>query len=61
MDKLKEEITFQSPSARVAVLPVDIQNYKDVDKSVEAAAAEFGSIDILVNNVSFLLPYANTF
>jgi NAD(P)-dependent dehydrogenase (short-subunit alcohol dehydrogenase family) len=47
------------PSAKVAVFAVDIQNFKDVDKAVEAAVAEFGSIDILVNNVSIILPQMN--
>jgi NAD(P)-dependent dehydrogenase (short-subunit alcohol dehydrogenase family) len=31
---------------------LDIQSFKDVDKAVESAVAEFGSVDILVNNAS---------
>ncbi|KAH9216596.1 short-chain dehydrogenase/ reductase-like protein [Leptodontidium sp. 2 PMI_412] len=50
LDKLKERILSKTPSAKVAVFAVDIQNFKDVDKAVEAAVVEFGSIDILVNN-----------
>lgn len=41
----------KSPSTRVSVFAIDIQNYKDVDKAVESAVIEFGSIDILINNV----------
>ena len=54
MDKIKEIIANETPSAKVAVFAVDIQNFTDVDKVVETAVAEFGSIEILVNNVSIL-------
>lgn len=59
LDKLKERILSKTPSAKVAVFAVDIQNFKDVDKAVEAAVVEFGSIDILVNNVSSIAPRMN--
>lgn len=52
MEKLKEAIASETPSAKVAIFAIDIQSFKDVDKAVEAVVEEFGSIDILINNVS---------
>ncbi|TGO58357.1 hypothetical protein BCON_0056g00130 [Botryotinia convoluta] len=54
LDKIKEKILSKTPSTRVSVFAIDIQSYKDVDKAVESAVTEFGSIDILINNVAGL-------
>ncbi|KAF7893792.1 hypothetical protein EAF00_007306 [Botryotinia globosa] len=50
LDKIKENILSKTPSTRISVFAIDIQSYKDVDKAVETAVTEFGSIDILINN-----------
>ncbi|KAM0130332.1 hypothetical protein ACHAP3_007471 [Botrytis cinerea] len=55
LDKIKENILSKSPSTRVSVFAIDIQNYKDVDKAVESAVIEFGSIDVLINNAGLAL------
>ncbi|TGO74747.1 hypothetical protein BELL_0259g00090 [Botrytis elliptica] len=55
LDKIKEKILSKTLSTRISVFAIDIQNYKDVDKAVEFAVTEFGSIDILINNAGLAL------
>lgn len=42
----------ENPDVKIAVYPVDIQDYATVDAAVEAVVSEIGPIDILINNVS---------
>ncbi|KAF7956224.1 hypothetical protein EAE96_005144 [Botrytis aclada] len=55
LDKIKEKILSKAPSTRISVFTIDIQSYKDVDKAVESAVIEFGSINILINKAGLAL------
>ncbi|KAF7885966.1 uncharacterized protein EAF02_004475 [Botrytis sinoallii] len=55
LDKIKEKILSKNPFHENFCFAIDIQNYKDVDKAVESAVTEFGSIDILINNAGLAL------
>ncbi|TGO87907.1 hypothetical protein BPOR_0196g00090 [Botrytis porri] len=55
LDKIKEQILSKTPSTRISIYAIDIQNYKYVDKAVESPVTEFGAIDILLNNAGLAL------
>jgi NAD(P)-dependent dehydrogenase (short-subunit alcohol dehydrogenase family) len=45
-------VTAAAPSAGVLTVATDVRKPEDVDRMVEAAAAKFGRIDILINNAA---------
>jgi NAD(P)-dependent dehydrogenase (short-subunit alcohol dehydrogenase family) len=45
-------VTAAAPSAGVLTVATDVRTPDDVDRMVEAAAAKFGRIDILINNAA---------
>ncbi|WP_219838589.1 SDR family NAD(P)-dependent oxidoreductase [Paenibacillus sp. R14(2021)] len=59
LSKLEETsvmIKETGAAGRVVVIPADISIEKDVEAAVERAAAEFGTIDVLVNNAAVFEP-----
>ncbi|KAK5046883.1 hypothetical protein LTR84_007237 [Exophiala bonariae] len=57
-DKLvgvQKKIQERHVNVKVAIYPVDLQDYKAVDEVVEAVVSKFGQIDILINNAGLAL------
>ncbi|MBN2155458.1 MAG: SDR family oxidoreductase [Candidatus Lokiarchaeota archaeon] len=53
-DRLREtEDIVNQTGQRVLVVPGDVQDYSDVKNIVDKGIAEFGKIDILINNAGF--------
>jgi len=50
-----EAVKKAAPNAKVSYFVVDIQNYDSVKSAVDQAVQQCGDIDILVNNVWYLI------
>jgi 3-oxoacyl-[acyl-carrier protein] reductase len=50
LESLRAELLADDPDSRVLVLPADVTDEASVASAVAAAEAEFGGIDLLVNN-----------
>ena len=52
-EKVAAEVVAMNTGSRVKVLPADVANHEQVDAMVAQSIEEFGSIDVLVNNVGW--------
>ncbi len=52
-DKVAAEVAAMGTGSKVQVVATDVTQHEQVDKMVEQAIAEFGSVDVLVNNVGW--------
>ena len=52
-EKVAAEVVAMKTGSRVKVLPADVSNHQQVDTMVAQSIEEFGSIDVLVNNVGW--------
>ncbi len=52
-EKVAAEVVAMKTGTRVKVLPADVSNHQQVDTMVAQSIEEFGSIDVLVNNVGW--------
>jgi 2-hydroxycyclohexanecarboxyl-CoA dehydrogenase len=54
-EKVAEEVAGTNPGVRVKVIAADVTDHLQVGKMVEQSISEFGSVDVLVNNVGWTI------
>ncbi|HJN87202.1 MAG: SDR family oxidoreductase [Dehalococcoidia bacterium] len=54
-EKVAEEVAGTNPGTRVKVIATDVTDHFQVGKMVEQSISEFGSVDVLVNNVGWTI------
>lgn len=54
-EKVAAEVKAQGAGGRVTVIPTDVTDHQQVDDMVARTIAEFGHIDVLVNNVGWTI------
>ncbi len=54
-EKVAAEVAASNDRSTVKVLAADVSDHQQVDRMVEQAIAEFGRIDVLVNNVGWTI------
>ena len=52
-EKVAAEVLAMGTGSKVQVVATDVTQHEQVNKMVEQAIAEFGSVDVLVNNVGW--------
>ena len=52
-EKVASEVTAANPDCKVKVVATDVTDNQQVESMVERSIAEFGGIDVLVNNVGW--------
>ena len=52
-EKVAAEVLAMGTGSNVQVVATDVTQHEQVNKMVEQAIAEFGSVDVLVNNVGW--------
>ena len=52
-EKVADEAPAMGTGSKVQVVAADVTQHEQVNKMVEQAIAEFGSVDVLVNNVGW--------
>ncbi len=52
-EKVADEVRAMGTGSKVQVVATDVTQHEQVNKMVEQAIAEFGSVDVLVNNVGW--------
>ena len=54
-EKVAEEVAATNSESRIMVVATDVSDHLQVESMVEQSLAEFGSIDVLVNNVGWTI------
>ncbi|PKB79471.1 MAG: hypothetical protein BZY88_13205 [SAR202 cluster bacterium Io17-Chloro-G9] len=54
-EKVAAEVAAMDTGARTKVIPADVTDHLQVEPMVEQSIAEFGSVDVLVNNVGWTM------
>jgi 2-hydroxycyclohexanecarboxyl-CoA dehydrogenase len=52
-ERVAAEVAVMNPASRVKVVPTNVTDHRQVEAMVGQSIAEFGSIDVLVNNVGW--------
>lgn len=52
-EKVAAEVAAMNTGSRVKVIPADVTNHQQVDEMVAGSIEEFGSVDVLINNVGW--------
>jgi short-subunit dehydrogenase len=55
LQSVSESIKQLNPATKVEIYAIDLQDHVAVDRAVKDSIEKLGGIDILVNNVSFLV------
>ena len=53
--RVAQEVEARGTGSRVAVVTTDVTNHDSVNSMVETATAEFGGVDVLVNNAGWTI------
>lgn len=54
-EQVAAEVAAKDGQSRIKVIATDVSDHQQVDSMVEQSVAEFGSIDVLVNNVGWTI------
>ena len=54
-EKVAAEVTATNAGSRIKVIASDVGDHQQVGRMVEQSIAEFGSVDVLVNNVGWTM------
>ena len=53
--RVADEVAAKDTGSRAMVVATDVTNHESVNEMVEAAGAEFGGVDVLVNNAGWTI------
>ena len=53
--RVADEVAAKDTGSRAMVVATDVTNHESVNAMVEAATAEFGDVDVLVNNAGWTI------
>ena len=53
--RVADEVAAKGTGSRVTVVATDVTSHQSVNAMVEAATAEFGGVDVLVNNAGWTI------